>query len=42
MTDKNNRSLNNLFSMQNKVVVIFGGSGKLGQEFAKTLNQNGG
>ena len=27
--------------MKNKVVAIFGGSGKLGQEFAKTLSQNG-
>ena len=31
----------NLFSMHNKVVIIFGGSGKLGQEFAKTLSNNG-
>ena len=30
-----------IFSMKNKVVAIFGGSGKLGQEFAKTLSQNG-
>jgi NAD(P)-dependent dehydrogenase (short-subunit alcohol dehydrogenase family) len=31
---------NNLFSMKNKVVAIFGGSGKLGQEFSKTLIDN--
>ncbi len=31
----------NLFSMKNKVVAIFGGSGKLGQEFSKTLSENG-
>lgn len=42
MINKNNKFLNDLFSMQNKTVVIFGGSGKLGQEFAKTLNYNGG
>ena len=27
--------------MQDKVVVIFGGSGKLGQQFSKTLRNNG-
>ena len=43
MSKKYNKSSNilNLFSMKNKVVAIFGGSGKLGQEFAKTLSQNG-
>tara|TARA_B100001057_G_C22827810_1_gene942129 strand:- start:1039 stop:1857 length:819 start_codon:yes stop_codon:yes gene_type:complete len=43
MKKKNNKSLKamNLFSMHNKVVIIFGGSGKLGQEFAKTLSNNG-
>ena len=43
MSKKYNKSSNilDLFSMKNKVVAIFGGSGKLGQEFAKTLSQNG-
>ncbi len=43
MKNKNNKYTKsiNLFSMQNKVIVIFGGSGKLGQEFAKTLSLNG-
>ena len=43
MANKNNKSSNkkNLFSMKNKVVIIFGGAGKLGQEFAKTLSHNG-
>ena len=41
MSKKYNKSSNilDLFSMKNKVVAIFGGSGKLGQEFAKTLEQ---
>ena len=43
MSKKYNKSSNilDLFSMKNKVVAIFGGSGKLGQEFAKILSQNG-
>ena len=43
MANRNNKSSNkkNLFSMKNKVVIIFGGAGKLGQEFAKTLSHNG-
>ena len=43
MANKNNKSSNkkNLFSMKNKVVIIFGGAGKLGQEFAKPLSHNG-
>ena len=43
MKKKNSKYLKaiNLFSMQDKVVVIFGGSGKLGQQFSKTLRNNG-
>ena len=43
MKNKNNKYSKsiNLFSLQKKVIVIFGGSGKLGQEFAKTLSLNG-
>ena len=34
----NNKQHSSLFSMQNKTVAIFGGAGKLGEEFAKTLS----
>ena len=32
---------NNIFSMSGKVVMIFGGSGKLGIQFSKILKENG-
>ena len=43
MTKKifNSKQFNSLFSMHNKVVAIFGGTGKLGEEFAKTLSNYG-
>jgi NAD(P)-dependent dehydrogenase (short-subunit alcohol dehydrogenase family) len=37
----NSNQASNLFSMRNKVAVIFGGTGKLGEQFSNTLSQYG-
>ena len=37
----NNFNYKNIFSMHNKKVVIFGGTGKLGINFSKTLSSAG-
>ena len=37
----NLNQFSNLFTMKNKVIAIFGGTGKLGEQFAKTLNHYG-
>ena len=39
--EQNNINLKNIFSMHNKVVVIFGGTGKLGLNFSEVLSKNG-
>jgi len=38
---KNNFDYKNIFSMKNKKVVIFGGTGNLGLNFSKTLSAAG-
>ena len=40
--DKSNKSFRNIFSLKNKVIVIFGGSGKLGINFSEILSEAGG
>ena len=40
--DKSNKSFKNIFSLKNKVIVIFGGSGKLGINFSEILSEAGG
>jgi len=38
---KNNFDYRNIFSMKNKTVIIFGGTGNLGLNFSKTLSYAG-
>ena len=38
---KNNFDYKDIFSMKNKVVIIFGGTGNLGLNFSKTLSYAG-
>lgn len=38
---KNNSNINSIFSLKNKTVAIFGGSGKIGDNFAHTLSLAG-
>ena len=35
------KNINHIFSMKNKTVVIFGGTGKLGLSFSNTLSKAG-
>ena len=38
---QNNKNMKSIFSMKNKTVAIFGGSGKIGVNFARTLSLAG-